>query len=221
MTSTSAAPRDHSAAVDRDRRASSTSPAGVRSPRSVPVSRGPEPPDDEELLEADFDDDCNEVEGADWVEAAPFRAHVRRLITEHGVSWRTIAVLVEVPPTAVEHLLRGHRGRFAARMHPLIARRLYQLTDAMIRQAQTELAPAAGTRTVLRLLIDDGWSIAALSARTNVPAGELEAIVTGRQTRCTRLTAATVKAAGQVLHHLPAPDHPIPDRPDRRARRAA
>jgi predicted transcriptional regulator len=160
-----------------------------------------------ELLEADFDDSA-ECCAADWVDAAPFRAHLRQLISEHGVAWRTVAVLAEVPPAVLAQLLRGRHGRPATRIHPLVAQRLFQLTGAMIVRAATESMPARNARAVLRLLTADGWPVAELAVRTGVPAAELTRILRRRGTRCSRLTAATIKAAGQALSGVSNPQPP-------------
>jgi predicted transcriptional regulator len=160
-----------------------------------------------ELLEADFDDACGGA-GADWVEAAPFRAHVRQLISAYGLAWRTVAVLAEIPPAVVAQLLRGRHGRPLTRIHPLVARRLFQLTGAVVDDARSRLTPARDARILLRLLADRGWDISELAARTGVPAAELQSIVDGRRSRCSQLTAATVKAAAQALHPVAAPRQP-------------
>lgn len=168
----------------------------------------PTPPpdwDDLELLEADFADIwAGEAETA-WVEAAPFRAHVRQLIADHRLPWRTVAVLTEVPPRALQLLLHGRGRRPAARIHPMVARRLYQLTDEGVRLARTALTPAPPTRLLLAMLLRRGWTVEELAVRTRIPLSELGLIVDGRVDHCSRLTAATVKAAAQALYLRPSP----------------
>ena len=60
----------------------------------------------------------------DWVDAEPFRAHVRDLICETGLSWRLVAAHAGVAPRAVRSLLHGRRGYTLHRLHVSIARAL-------------------------------------------------------------------------------------------------
>ncbi len=155
------------------------------------------------LLEADFDDVWAAEDDTGWIEAAPFRAHLRHLITEYGLAWRTIAALAEVPDRCVHQLLHGRRGRPVPRVHPVVARRLYQLTGDSVQLARTTLMPAAATTVLLQVLTGRGWTVAELAARTRIPAAELQAILDAGVDRCSRLTAATVRAATQALQHRP------------------
>ena len=171
------------------------------------------------LLELEVEDadrvECGEVEPTDprqcrcadqaaWVLAAPFRAHVRRLITGTGLPWRTIAVLAAVPSPALRRLLHGRGGRPIVRLHPHIAARLYLLTADEIAGAASRLRACRGTRMVLQLLLDRGWGLVDLAHRSGLPIGELEAIVDGRLECCSQLTVATVRALAQALWRVPA-----------------
>lgn len=161
-------------------------------------------PDDLDLLEPDFDD----VEGSEhgsWVDAAPFRAHVRQLIETCGITWRTVAMLAEVPSAAVARLLRGRRGRPVPRLHPLIAERLFHLTGDAVAEASLRPAYAGRTRALLQRLTERGWTPAQVSERTGLPGWEVDGIAAGERVYCSRLTEATIKAAAQALWSVPAP----------------
>lgn len=64
----------------------------------------------------------------DWVDAEPFRAHVRDLICETGLSWRLIAAHAGVAPRAIQSLLHGRRGYTLHRLHVSIGRALAATT---------------------------------------------------------------------------------------------
>lgn len=155
--------------------------------------------DGRELLDPDFDALGDADDYGPWVDAAPFRAHVRHLIELTGVPWRTLAVLADVPPQSVDHLLRGRSGRPVPRLHPLIAERLFHLTDTAVADAGQRRVHATRTRALLGCLGDRGWSMGELARRTQLPVSRLTALAAGQETACSQLLAATVKAAAQAL----------------------
>lgn len=169
--------------------------------------------DGRELLDADFDalGDADDDYGP-WVDAAPFRAHVRHLVAVTGVAWRTIAVLADVPSQSVDHLLRGRQGRPVPRLHPLIAERLFHLTREAVADAAVRPVHAGRTQLLLRCLTARGWQLPEVARRTQVPEEELDAIAAGTARSCTQLAAATVKAAAQALwdHQQPSRIQPVP-----------
>lgn len=135
----------------------------------------------------------------DWVLADPFRAHVRHLLAGHRMAWRTAGLLAGVPAAAMDHLLHGRNGRPQRRLHPVLARRLFQLSDRDIGSARIRLMPADTCRAALQDLLQWGWTGADLARRTGLSHGYLAAIVQGRRTRCTLLAGATTLAAAQAL----------------------
>ncbi|HEY9289929.1 MAG TPA: hypothetical protein VIP98_01500 [Microlunatus sp.] len=155
-----------------------------------------------ELLDPDYDDLDGDAPAA-WVDPAPFRAHLRRLIRESGVPWRTLAMLAEVPPGPVEHLLLGHAGRPLRRLHPMIANRLFHLTLDVVRDAAVVPIRPGRTGWLLCRLRSRGWSFDELSRRTGLPGRELADLAAGRSRSCSQLTAATVRAIAQALWDLP------------------
>lgn len=162
-----------------------------------------------DLLDADFDALGDADDHGPWVDAAPFRAHVRHLMAETGVAWRTIAVLADVPSQAVDHLLRGRQGRPVPRLHPLIAERLFHLTRDVVTDASARHVHAGRTQTLLQCLVGRGWAIRDIARRTRLPESELSAIAAGREAGCSQLLAATVKAAAQALWDRRLPTRPV------------
>ncbi len=64
-----------------------------------------------------------------WVQAAPFRALVGRLLDVTGLPWQVLARQARVPPAVVHRLLYGRDGRRPARIPPDCARRLLALDE--------------------------------------------------------------------------------------------
>ncbi|MDA8438482.1 MAG: hypothetical protein M0Z51_06430 [Propionibacterium sp.] len=54
--------------------------------------------------------------GGAWVDAAPFRAHLRRLLFDSAEHWRVVALACGVAPATVRHLLAGRDGSPARRI---------------------------------------------------------------------------------------------------------
>jgi lambda repressor-like predicted transcriptional regulator len=155
--------------------------------------------DGRDLLDPDFDTLGDADDYGPWVESAPFRAHVKHLMAETGVAWRTLAVLADVPPQSVEHLLRGRSGRPVPRLHPLIADRLFHLTHSAVSDAAARQVHAGRTQALLGCLSERGWMIREIARRTQLPETGLAALAAGQQPACSQLVAATVKAAAQAL----------------------
>ena len=85
----------------------------------------------------------------DWVDAEPFRAHVRDLICETGLSWRLVAAHAGVAPRAVRSLLHGRRGYTLHRLHVSIARALTTTSVESIADDQHLVTDATTTRQLL------------------------------------------------------------------------
>ena len=90
----------------------------------------------------------------DWVDAEPFRAHVRDLICETGLSWRLVAAHAGVAPRAVRSLLHGRRGYTLHRLHVSIARALTTTSIESIAADQHLVTDATATRQ-----LSSSWSI--------------------------------------------------------------
>lgn len=165
--------------------------------------------DGRDLLDADFDALGDADDYGPWVDAAPFRAHVRHLMAETGVAWRTVAVLADVPSQSIDHLLRGRNGRPVPRLHPLIAERLFHLTRDAVADASARPVHAGRTQTLLQCLTGRGWVIRDIARRTRLPEDELCALAAGREAACSQLVAATVKAAAQALWDRRMPARPV------------
>lgn len=70
----------------------------------------------------------------EWVQAAPFRALVGRLIDLTGLPWPVLAECAEVSPTVLWRLLYGRGGHADARIPSDCARRLLALDEARLQR---------------------------------------------------------------------------------------
>jgi hypothetical protein len=134
-----------------------------------------------------------------WVLAAPFRAHVQHLIATSGLAWRTLALLAGVPAAAMHRLLHGRGRRRQHRIHPVLARRLFQLTVEDLAAARTQTMPANVCRAALNDLGRAGWTGSQIARRANLSPALVNAIASDRQPHCTRSVGATILAAAQAL----------------------
>lgn len=67
-------------------------------------------------------------EPAAWVEAAPFRSHLRHLCTVSGLPWAVVALQAGLSIRHADALLHGRRGRPLRRLPRPTATRLWALT---------------------------------------------------------------------------------------------
>ncbi|MBM7800141.1 hypothetical protein JOE57_003062 [Microlunatus panaciterrae] len=133
-----------------------------------------------------------------WVDATPFRAHLRHLREATGEDWRVIALLAGIPTGAMERLMFGRRGRPVRRISPVVARRLYRLSPHRINRAGAAMVPAGLTGKLLAQLVEHGSSTLELAERLRLPHPEVVALVAGRQLRCSRLTALRTRVVHEA-----------------------
>lgn len=88
-----------------------------------------------------------------WVEAGPFRAHLRHLMDVGGLTAIEVAVLAGVPPRMATSLEHGRAGRPVRRISPEHARALLQVRGTDIRGLRSRQLPAAESRLRLRRLL--------------------------------------------------------------------
>ena len=144
-----------------------------------------------------------------WVDAAPFRAHVRHAITVAGVPWPAFAVESGVPVPAVRTLLFGRAGRTQTRIEPRIATRLLRVDAAELAGLRRTQVSSDETAHRLRSLLVDGIDPLRLARWCALEPHELARLVDGETFRCSRLTeclsvAAERLAAAPVLQQRAA-----------------
>ena len=131
-----------------------------------------------------------------WVDAAPFRAHLRHLMAVSGLPFPCVALLAGISPGFAHRLLHGRRGRPLRRISPDTARKLLRVTAAEARAVPGRTVPAHATTLHLRRLVDLGWSLAGLADVLGMPLVDVAALAAGTAPTCTQLVA--LRAAAEV-----------------------
>jgi len=134
-----------------------------------------------------------------WVDAAPFRAHLRHLMAVGDMSSSMVAVLAGVSPGAAHRLLNGRRGRAMRRISPVTAAKLFQVTPQLTRNARRHPVPAGDTAVRLRRLRTAGWSDGELADAVGLPLSSLLILVGGAEATCSLWTALRVTAEEVAL----------------------
>lgn len=138
-----------------------------------------------------------------WAEAAPFRRHVRHIISHTGLSWRLIAAHAGLSPRALRTLLHGRpqSGRPVDRIHITTARALLALDVDDLLNAEEQPVYAGDVRQLLGTLHRLGHDTSQLTRwLTNT---DVDVLSNRRLTWCSAGTRARVQAChDQLLDHL-------------------
>lgn len=132
-----------------------------------------------------------------WVDAGPFRAHLRHLMAVGSLDVAEVAVVLGLSTRAVRHLVEGRAGRVPRRISPHTARRLLLVRPDDVRGLRWCLAPADPARTSLGRLRASGWSVAEVASAVGVGLGELAAL--DHHTHCNRLLAVRLVGLARLL----------------------
>ena len=154
-----------------------------------------------------------ETSTGDWVEAGPFRAHLRHLMAVGGLDEQEAATVTGLPVRSVQHILHGRGGRPQRRISPHTAHRLLRVGTTEIVALRWCLAPAAPAQTAYEQLRAAGWSTLEVATAVQVPVQEVEAL-TGAD-RCPRLLV--VRLVSQARRLAGAVDEQSLDAPHRAA----
>lgn len=131
-----------------------------------------------------------------WVEAGPFRSHLRFLMAAGGLSAAEVAVLAGLAPRFTSALLVGRAERPVRRISPEHARRLLRLTPSGLRAAASCQVPARLARRPAELLMAAGWTLDELAGLLRLSAADTAALLADPRGRCGQLVA--VRAVAQV-----------------------
>ena len=148
------------------------------------------------------DDDQMYEPTPDWVDAGPFRAHARALITETGLPWRIIAAHAGISPRALHTLLHGRRnGQPVHQLHVSTARALAATSVESINEAATLQTDAAPVRALLHALTRLGVTQAAVSGY--ISADDWHHIAQTTTLSCSLATHAQVTACYDLVTTIP------------------
>jgi hypothetical protein len=147
---------------------------------------------------------------APWVEAGPFRAHLRHLMDVGGLTATEVAVLAGVPPRMAASLASGRGGRPVRRISPENARALLRVAAADVRSLSARQVPAAESRLRLQRLLlrcgspvrlaeDLGVAASALHELARPDASWCSALLALRLLTASRTSAGAVEAPPELL----------------------
>jgi hypothetical protein len=147
----------------------------------------------------------------EWVDAGPFRAHLRYLMATASLSVDDVAAVAGISTRVADRLLHGRDGRPLRRICPDTARRLIQVSDQEVRALRRITVPAAPARLQLQRLHRGGWENLAIAERVGVTAPELAELAAGAGT-CSLLLTVRLTAAARAEDSLPGgrPDAWVP-----------
>ncbi len=141
-------------------------------------------------------DDDGGFDGS-WVEAAPFRAHLRQLIWVGALTTDEAATMTGLSVRGVRHLLHGRHGRAQRRISPVTARRLLRISVDDVGSLRWCLTPAQPARTAYRDLIAAGQTRGQIATDARVAITELDAL--SGVGHCSRLLALRLRALVRAL----------------------
>ncbi|GAA1437459.1 hypothetical protein GCM10009616_39240 [Microlunatus lacustris] len=165
------------------------SPAAVNNPAPARALLGETHDQEDEMVAA----------APPWVEAGPFRAHLRHLMDGGGLSATEVAVLAGVPPRMATSLVQGRSGRPVRRISPEHARALLQVAGTDVRSLRTRQVPAVESRRRLRRLLGRYGGAAALAEELGVAASSLEELSRPGSTWCSALLALRLLTASRTV----------------------
>lgn len=135
------------------------------------------------------------VQSEQWVDAGPFRAHLRLLMAVGALTATEVATLAGVSPRMVASLLHGRGGRPVRRIDPESARALIAVTAYQARSLRSRQVPAAESRARLRRLLAYGTALPGLADRLEVAPAVLEGLADGSASWCNGLLALRLVVA--------------------------
>jgi hypothetical protein len=130
-----------------------------------------------------------------WVEAAPFRAHVRHLCASAELPWEAVACQARVPAALVRHLLHGHQGRTLTKIAPRSAARLLAVTAHDLHELAFRTTQCQATSATLLALLRAGAAPTSLAGFCRLTTRQLLDLASARTGSCTERTALLARAA--------------------------
>ena len=132
-----------------------------------------------------------------WVEAQPFRAHLRLLMATGSLTATEIATLAGVSSRLATALVEGRGGRPVRRISRECASALLLVSPGHARELRSRQVPAAESRVRLRSLLREGFSVAELADQLGVTAPALQSLLDGSARWCSGLLAVRLVAASR------------------------
>lgn len=122
-----------------------------------------------------------------WVDATPFRAWVRQLVSDTSLPWRVIARAAGVPSGTVRTLLCGRDGRPLRKLRHVDASLLLRLDHNKLVALAGEPARAASLRALAWSLGLHGCSPADIASLVGCDIRTINTLMAGGDAWCSRL----------------------------------
>jgi hypothetical protein len=142
------------------------------------------------------------VLAAGWVDASPFRAHLRFLTAVGSLTTEDVATLAGISGAAADHLLHGRSGRAVRRISPEVARRLISISANDVRSLRWRLVPAEKAQAPLARLRRVGCSDAEIAELAGASLVEVAALA-GPSRHCSQLLVLRLTSAAR-FHDAPS-----------------
>ncbi len=139
------------------------------------------------------------VAHAEWLPAAPFRSHVRRLIDASGLPWRAVALAARVPPKVVKTLLHGRHGRARPRLPRVAAQQLMLLTEDSLLALRRRRESGWVLHAYVRRLLRAGFDVDDVAVLLRVDPSRLESLTAGAGCATDAYTVLLARAACDAL----------------------
>lgn len=155
------------------------------------------PPTEELRCPETADDFPGSDQDWSWVTAAPFRAHVRRVLTAEPLPWRAFAGYARVPDNVVRGLL-GLGRRPLRRIAPHYAQALLGVEPTNLRADLMRPVEPGAALMAARALLAAGWTVARIARAGSIPESRLRALLHGEDPAITQRTVLLITAAARA-----------------------
>jgi hypothetical protein len=135
-----------------------------------------------------------------WVDARPFRAHLRHLMAVGDLTAAEVADLAGLSPRLATSLLHGRNGRPVRRISSASASALLTVTAQQTRTLRSAQVPSAVSRRRLERLLEQGTSPAVLAAQLGVTTLALLDLAEPSTRWCSALLALRLAIAERGRH---------------------
>lgn len=143
---------------------------------------------------------------SDWVNAAPFRAHVVHLMNNAQVPWPVVAYQAGVPRAAVRTLLFGRNGHIRPKIAYRVGESLLALRPDDLAWLRTGQIDATRTGRHLRALRAYRLTWTQISHLVQLDQATCQAIAAGHQPWCAALTDVLAQCACEQAGLTPDSD---------------
>lgn len=140
-----------------------------------------------------------------WVDAAPFRSHLRHLCATTGLPWQVVALYAGLSVRHADALLHGRRGRTLRRIPRPTAVRLWEVSPDALAGLRRVACPAEPTARRLAAALLDGARPALVAGALRWSPERLGAVLDGRVAGVTAVEALLARALAEAVDRTRVP----------------